>query len=275
MSRLGGKGMKKNIIPLIALFVGFSMIIIAISIDNGSLLLFWSIPSLLITLLGSFCALMVSFPFKYLKAVPALVKQIFLVSSDSRRELIELFSELSRKARREGLLSLEDDILEYEDEFLKRGLQMVVDGIEPETIKGILELEIETTENRHGTGQDIFRAWGELAPAFGMIGTLIGLIIMLSDLEDPSNIGKGMATALITTFYGSIFANLVLIPIANNLQAQTEEELFTREMMIEGILAIQSGINPRIVEEKLMTYLSPQERRQKEEQDAEMVTEYE
>lgn len=271
--------MKKNLIPLMALFVGFSLIIIAIAIDEGSLLLFWSIPSLFITLLGSFCALMVSFPFKYLKSVPALIKQIFLVSNDSKIELVSLFSDLSRKARREGLLSLEDEILEYEDEFLKRGLQMVVDGIEPETIKDILELEIETTENRHGTGQDIFRAWGELAPAFGMIGTLIGLIIMLSDLDDPSNIGKGMATALITTFYGSLFANLVLVPIANNLKAQTDEELFTREMMIEGILAIQSGINPRIVEEKLMTYLSPQERRQeqeeKEEQAKKPVSEYE
>lgn len=268
--------MKKNIVPLIALFVGFTLIIIAIAMDDGNLLLFWSVTSIFITLLGSFCALLVSFPFKYLKGVPSLVKQIFLVPSDSRRELVDLFSELSRKARREGLLSLEDEIVNYDDQFLKRGLQMVVDGIEPETIKDILDLEIETTENRHGVGQDIFRAWGELAPAFGMIGTLIGLIIMLSDLEDPSNIGTGMATALTTTFYGALFANLVLIPIANNLKAQTEEELFTREMMIEGILAIQSGINPRIVEEKLMTYLSPQERvKEKEQQDKEMVTEYE
>lgn len=266
--------MKKNIVPLLALFGGFVLIIVAISLD-GSILAFWSLSSLFITVLGSFAALMVSYPVKYLKMVPFLLKQILTAPVDSRGELITLFTELSRKARKEGLLSLEDEIAGYDDQFLKRGLQMVIDGIEPETIQEILELEIETTENRHSTGQKIFMSWGELAPAFGMIGTLIGLILMLTDLDDPSKIGAGMATALITTFYGALFANLVLIPIANNLKTQTEEEAFTREMMIEGILAIQSGVNPRIIEEKLMTYLSPKERAAEKNNRVEMVEEYE
>lgn len=266
--------MKKNITPLIALFGGFTLIIVAISLQ-GSITIFWSLSSLFITILGSFSALLISYPLKYLKTLPSLIKQILVAPLDSRRELIVFFADLSRKARKEGLLSLEDDISNLEDQFLKRGLQMVIDGIEPETIQEILSLEIETTENRHSMGQKIFQSWGELAPAFGMIGTLIGLVVMLSDLNDSANIGVGMATALITTFYGAVFANLVLIPISNNLKTQTDEELFTREMVLEGILAIQSGVNPRIVEEKLMTYLSPQERLKSREGNAEMVAEYE
>lgn len=252
--------MKKNFIPLIALIGGIILIFIAISIDGGSVIMFWSISSLFITLMGSFAALLISYSMKYLKTIPTLIKQIFIVPSNPRGELVTFFSDLAKKARKEGLLSLEGDIADLEDVLLKKGLQMVVDGTEPETIKEILELEMDATEDRHAIGQGIFRTWGELAPAFGMLGTLIGLIIMLSDLEDPANIGSGMATALITTFYGSLFANLVFIPIANNLKMQTEEELRTGEMMIEGILAIQSGVNPRIVEEKLLPYLPPKER---------------
>ncbi len=157
-----------------------------------------------------------------------------------------------------GLLALEDDIYNLEDELLIMGLQMVVDGVEPDTIKEILELDLDTTERRHRAGQEVFEKWGgELAPAFGMLGTLIGLIIMLSKLDDPSTIGTGMATALLTTFYGSLFANLIFIPIASNLSVQTDEELFTGQMIIEGVLEIQAGSNPRLLEEKLMTYLSP------------------
>ena len=154
---------------------------------------------------------------------------------------------------------------------------MVVDGIEPEVIREIMELDLGTVENEQKTSEGIFRTWGELAPGFGMLGTLIGLIIMLSDLEDPGKIGAGMATALITTFYGSLLANLVLMPIANNIKTQAEEELFTMEMIIDGVLAIQSGVNPRIVEERLIAYLSPEERlnRPRHYESLEMVTENE
>ena len=140
--------MKKNIVPLIALIGGTALIIVAIFLDNGNLLMFWSVTSLFITMFGSFAALLVSYPTKYLKTVPSLMKQIFIVPSDSRLQLVSLFTNLSRKARKEGLLSLEDDIAEYEDQFLKRGLQMVVDELNLKPLE-ILELEIETTENRH------------------------------------------------------------------------------------------------------------------------------
>lgn len=252
--------MKKiDIIPIIAIFVGTTLIILAMAM-GGSLKSFWSVSSLIITMVGSFMALLASFPFKVLKQTPTILKQAFVHPLDNRVELVTMVSELSRKARSEGLLSLEEELTTIEDEFLVKGLQMVVDGIEPENIKQIMELEIEAIERRHSMGHSIFKSWGDLAPAFGMIGTLIGLITMLSDLSDASAIGIGMATALITTFYGAFFANMALIPIANKLQSQTEDEIYTREMMIESILSIQSGINPRIVEEKLTTFLTPREK---------------
>ena len=269
--------MKKNFMPLIALIIGLILVVYAISMDGGTFLMFWSVTSILITLFGSLAALLISYPTKYIKQIPAIVKQIISEPPNTKGDLVTLFTDLSRKARKEGLLSLEDDVALVKDSFLTRGLQMVIDGIEPETIREILELEMDVLEDRHKSGEGIFRTWGELAPAFGMLGTLIGLIIMLSDLDDASMIGAGMATALITTFYGSLLANMVFIPIANNLKSKTDEELYSMEMMLEGVLAIQSGVNPRIVEEKLMTYLSPKERVTKKESmgQPEMVTENE
>ncbi|MBN2258995.1 MAG: MotA/TolQ/ExbB proton channel family protein [Clostridiales bacterium] len=252
--------MKKiDIIPILALFLGTTLILVAMAM-GGNLIIFWSLSSMIITMVGSFLALMASYPFKILKQAPMITKQAFVEPLDNRAELVSLVSNLSRKARSEGLLSLEDELTDIDDEFLTKGLQMVIDGIEPENITQILELEIAAIERRHGIGHSIFKAWAELAPAFGMIGTLIGLITMLSDLSDMSKIGIGMATALITTFYGAFFANMVLTPIANKLQSQTENEIYTREMMIESVLSIQSGINPRIVEEKLKTFLTTKEK---------------
>ena len=251
---------KKNPLPMIGIFGGFTLIILAI-ILQGNIRMFWSLSSMIITIVGSFMALLGSFPVSYLKNIPVIVKQTMVPSAaDDRKGLVELFTNLAKKARTEGLLALEDELEEVEDQFLVRGIQMVIDGIEPENIKDILEFEIFSTQNRHSYGHEIFKKWGELAPAYGMIGTIIGLIIMLADLSDAQAIGSGMATALITTFYGALFANVVCAPIANNLEGQTNEEVLTKEMIIEGILSIQAGVNPRIVAEKLKTYLAPSEK---------------
>lgn len=250
--------MKKNLTPIIGLLAGILLLIWSITL-TGDIVNFISASSILIVLGGSFSALVVAFPRKQLVKVPSILKKLIVPPRDNRHSLVVLFTELGKKARRDGLLALEDDISEMNDEFLESGLQMVVDGVEPETIEETLELKLDTIERRHRSGQDIFLRWGELAPAFGMLGTLIGLIIMLADLDDPSGIGIGMATALITTFYGSLVANLVFIPIASNLGVQTDEELYTCRMMIDGILGIQAGSNPRMIEERLMTYLSPDE----------------
>jgi chemotaxis protein MotA len=252
--------MKKNVVPTLGLIAGMGLIIWSILLA-GNLNNFIDIPSIIITIFGSFSPLLISFPFKTLKNIPNVLKMLLSSPGNERMELVNLFAELSRKARKDGLLALEDELDKINNPFLVSGLQLVIDGVEPDSIRDILELKAETIERRHSTGQAVFLKWSELAPAFGMLGTLIGLIIMLAQLDDPSKIGAGMATALVTTFYGSLMANLVFIPIASNLKVQTEEELFTAQMIIEGVLEIQAGTNPRLLEEKLVLYLAPREQK--------------
>ena len=252
--------MKKNMMPTVGLVAGMLILIWSIN-KSGDMINFLDFPSIVIVLLGSFCALLISFPLKTLLNIPSIIKQLSVSPQDNRQNLVTLFTDLSKKARKDGLLALEDNIATIDNDFLILGLQMIVDGVEPDTIRDILEVKLDTVERRHRTGQEVFVKWGELAPAFGMLGTLIGLIIMLAGLDDPGSIGSGMAIALLTTFYGSLLSNLIFIPVANNLGVQTDDELFAGQMIIEGILEIQAGSNPRILEEKLMTYLSPQEQK--------------
>lgn len=252
---------KKDTLTMLGLVIGIAMMLYGMGSGGLSdLKLFWDAPSVAITVGGSIAAVMIVCPIANFKKFGILFLQSFKESNESKQEIITRFSGLSKKARREGLLSLEDSINDINDEFLKKGLQMVVDGIEPDSIKEILELEIAGMEERHKGGADIFKTWGAFAPGFGMLGTLIGLIQMLANLTDSSTIASGMGKALITTYYGSLIANLFASPIAQNLMSKSEKEAIMREMMIEGILAIQSGVNPRIVEDKLLSYLSPNER---------------
>lgn len=250
---------KSDALTLVGLILG-SILMLYGMLLGSSLKIFWDVSSVIITVGGSLSALLITYSLEEMKNMGKLFVQAFKEKKSSAKDIILQFTDLSKKARREGLLSLEDDISEMEDPFLKKGLQMVVDGIEPETIREILELEIGEMENRHDRGSGIYLAWGAYAPAFGMLGTLIGLIQMLANLTDVANIASGMGKALITTFYGSLIANLLCNPIATNLKQKSAKEVGEREMMLEGILAIQSGVNPRIVEEKLITYLPPKEK---------------
>lgn len=258
---------RRDILTVIGITVGFGMMLWGMAMVSiteysiGQLKLFWDISSVIITIGGSFCALLIAYPFNTFKKLFKIIIQAFRESEKSAPDIIGEFILLSRKARREGLLSLEDEISSIEEDFLKKGLQMVVDGIEPETIREIMDLEISEMERRHKEGIEMLRTWGGYAPAFGMAGTLIGLIQMLANLSDSSQIASGMAKALITTFYGSLMAYLIFNPMAANLALKSEQEVAIRDMMLEGILSIQSGVNPRIVEEKLMSYLSPEERK--------------
>lgn len=257
---------RRDALTAVGILLGFILMIWAMAMISlseynvGQLKLFWDIPSVIITIGGSFCAMLVNYPINNFRRLVKIIVQSFNEGEKSSVDIIRQFIELSRKARREGLLSLEDEINSINDNFLKKGLQMVVDGIEPETIREIMDLEISEMERRHGEGVNMLKAWGAYAPAFGMAGTLIGLIQMLGNLSDSSQIASGMGKALITTFYGSLMANLVFNPMAANLALKSEQETAIRDMMLEGILSIQSGVNPRIVEEKLISYLSPQER---------------
>ena len=218
---------------------------------------FVNIPSLLIVLGGTMGAILVFFPLDTLRGVGGIVKNVFFARTQSTSTLIATIIDFAGRARREGILSLQNVANESDDEFLVKGINLVVDGIEESVIDDILSNEIDFIEERHKNGADMFAAMGTLAPAFGLIGTLIGLVIMLQNLEDTSAIGPAMAIALITTFYGALLANLVFIPFSGKLKVRSQQEVLQRRLTLEGILAIGAGNNPRVVEQKLNSFLAP------------------
>lgn len=250
---------RMDFMTILGIGLGLSLVLGAIAM-GGSMMVFWSMSSVMITVGGSFAALLINFQLPQITTVYRVTKNAFVNEMKEVSELIEVFVRLGQKARREGLLALEDELTDMDDPFLVNGLQMVIDGLEPELIRDIMDTEITATESRHKMGQDVFRAWGALAPAFGMIGTLIGLIQMLTNLDDPSKIGPGMAVALLTTFYGALLANLLFIPLAGKLAIRSEAEIVLKEAVIEGILSIQAGTNPRILQEKMKAFASPRQR---------------
>lgn len=242
-------------ITIVGLITGIGLISGSI-ILGGQVVIFVSAQSAMIVLGGTFGATMINYSWEQLKKIPALFKIIFQKTTMDSEDTIDLLVDFAEKARREGLLALEQDAADLDDAFLQKGIQLVVDGTDPELVRNILETKLTFLEERHAEGQSIFNTMAELAPAYGMIGTLIGLIQMLTELEDPSNIGQGMAVALITTLYGTILANLIFIPMAGKLKIASQEEVLLKEVMIEGILSIQAGENPRIVREKLTAFLA-------------------
>jgi len=179
--------------------------------------------------------------------------------------VIRKIIELSNVARKEGLLSLEEASAELEDPFLKKGVLLIVDGTDPELVRAIMETELTSVDSRHRKKIAFWDDLGAIVPAWGMIGTLIGLINMLQQMNDPSSIGPSMAVALITTLYGSMLANWICFPIAAKLKSKNEEEMVIKEIMIEGLLSIQAGENPRVIEEKLKSFLTPAEKAEMEE----------
>jgi chemotaxis protein MotA len=211
----------------------------------------------MITVGGTVAATLINYPLHEILGVIGTVRNAFAFEHQTPTAMIETLVTYATKARREGILTLETELESVADPFLVRGVRLAIDGTAPELIKDILTTELSYVENRHSLGQGIFMMMGTYAPAFGMIGTLIGLISMLRSLDDPSNIGQGMATALITTFYGALMANLIFLPIAGKLKTRTRSEILIKEVIIEGILSIQSGDNPRIVEQKLKAFISP------------------
>jgi len=245
---------------VIGLVVAVGAIMISVVVGGGNLMDLVNGPSIFVVLVGTMGATLVSFPIaRLLKLHTVVLKSVFSKSSD----LVETIKDLVRfaeVARREGILSLENLIGEMKDPFIVRGVKMAVDGTDPELIRTIMETELEALMERHGQGKQILDTIGRYAPAFGMIGTLMGLIAMLANMDDPSAIGPGMAVALITTLYGAFIANVFTGPLADKLQARDAEEILVKTIIISGVMAIQSGDNPRIVESKLMTFLPPSKR---------------
>jgi len=245
-----------DLASIIGIVVGMGFILFGI-LSGGSIILFIDLPSMLIVGGGTLGATLVNYPLAEVIGVIKVVKKAFLHTEESPLGVIDTLVSFAETARREGILSLEQKAMSVEDEFLKKGISLAVDGTEPEYIKEIMQTEIEYISERHRTGAGIFDTMGSFAPAFGMIGTLIGLINMLAKMDDPSSIGPSMSVALITTLYGAFLANLIFLPIAGKLKARSASELLLKELCVEGIMSIQSGDNPRIVEGKLKAFLSP------------------
>lgn len=245
---------------MIGIIVGLAFVISGILV-NGELAIYFSLASILIVLGGTISATFVAYPLARVLEGMRIASKAFSNKVVESGEIIAKVIGLANTARKEGLLALEEAAEDIEDEFLKKGVMLIVDGTDPELVRNLLETELAFVEERHKEGQGIFEAMGTFAPAFGMIGTLIGLINMLRTLDDPSSIGPSMAVALITTFYGSLLANLIFLPMANKLKLRSREEILRKEIMVEGLLSIQAGENPRIIEEKLKAFLPPKLRK--------------
>lgn len=245
-----------DIATVVGFVAGTGLILWGMS-SGGSLTLFFDVPSIAIVVGGGLSAVMVGFPMKQVFSTIKVLRTAFLMPRNESIDIIATIVSFAEKARREGLLTLEEDASQLQNEFMKKAIQLVVDGTDPELVRDILEIELAFLEDRHKLGKDVFEQLGSIFPAFGMIGTLIGLIAMLANLDDPNSIGSGMAVALITTFYGAILANFVALPIAKKLGVRSQEEVLVRQVIVEGVLAIQNGENPRIVQEKLKAFFPP------------------
>ncbi len=245
-----------DLATIIGIISAFALVLISISMGSG-LMTFINIPSIIIVMGGTMGATMVQHPMKEIVGVFRVIKHVFFTKAWRSEELVSMFIQLSNKSRKEGILALEEELDNIEDIFFSKGLQLAIDGMEPDAIRDILETELENLEERHRNGAEIMTTMATYFPAMGMIGTLIGLVQMLQTMDDPSTIGPAMALALLTTFYGAVCANLVCIPMAGKLRKRSKEEVSIKEMVICGILAIANGDNPRVIEQKLHAFIAP------------------
>ncbi len=241
-----------DLATLLGVLGAFGIIIGAIVIGPNAMI-FLNMPGLLIVIGGTLFASLIKFPLGEMLTSFKVAVHAFFDRTEQPHELIEEGIELAQIARKEGLLGLEGR--DTNNEFLKKGIQLAVDGHQPDLVNKMLSKDINLTIGRHDQGQAIFKAIGDVAPAMGMIGTLVGLVQMLSNMDDPKKIGPAMAVALLTTLYGAIIANAFALPVADKLKRRSRDERINKSLVLEAINAIQEGMNPRVMEELLKTYL--------------------
>lgn len=246
--------------------VGAIGIVLAAMMFGGSVLVFVNVPSLLIVIIGTFMVVMIKFSLSQFLGAFKVAVRAFIFKLEKPEELIAQIVKLSDLARKEGMLALENETIE--NEFLDDGIKMLIDGNDREVVSTVMNKDLQQTVDRHKWGAKVFSATGDVAPAMGMIGTLIGLVQMLSAMDDPKSIGPAMAVALLTTLYGAMLANMIALPIADKLDLRKTDEGRNKAICIDGVLAIQAGQNPRIIESMLKAYLSPKKRKE-ESQDSE------
>lgn len=238
--------------------IGAMAIIITAMVLSGGVGMFVDVPSVLIVLVGSLFVVMAKFGLGQFLGAAKVAAKAFMFKSDDPAEMIDEIVGLADEARKGGLLSLEGK--EVGNDFLQGGIQLLVDGHDPEVVKTLLSKDMSKAIERHEQGADIFSALGDVAPAMGMIGTLVGLVAMLSNMDDPKSIGPAMAVALLTTLYGAMLANMVALPIADKLTLRRGEESMSKNLVIDALLAIQGGQNPRVIDSMLRNYLPSSQR---------------
>jgi chemotaxis protein MotA len=244
---------------IIGVLFGLVVIIGAIVVGGGAMA-FVHIPSLSITMGGMLCATMIHFSLPQFLGIFSIIKKTIVVQIPTSSDLIQQMVNFAAINRRDGALALEQEVSNVNDLFFVKGLQMLIDGQKPEDIRDLMSLEIQYLQERHSTGKKILEFMGAAAPAFGMIGTLIGLVQMLRNLSSPESIGAGMAVALLTTFYGAFVANLIFIPLAGKLGIYSKAEVLSMEMITEGVCAIAQGENPTAIREKMQAFVSQSRR---------------
>lgn len=244
-----------DIATIVGVLLGFVVIISAI-VAGGGWQMFIHIPSMAITIGGMLCATLIHFSLPQFLGIFSIVKKTIIAKIPLQSDLIQKMVNYAAINRRDGVLALEQEIPNLDNSFFIKGLQMLVDGRDAEQIRDFMSIEIQYLQDRHSTGKKILEFMGAAAPAFGMIGTLIGLVQMLRNLSSPDAIGGGMAVALLTTFYGALSANLIFIPLAGKLGIYSKAETTAIEMIVEGVCAIAQGDNPTIVREKMQAFIS-------------------
>jgi chemotaxis protein MotA len=246
---------------IIGVILGFGLIGWAI-LMGGSWTIFVDYPAMAITIGGMLCATMIHFSLPQFLGIFSVVKKTIVTRIPSPAELIQKMVNYAAINRRDGALALEQEIPKAKDAFLGRALQMLVDGQDGESIRDIMSMEIQYLQERHSSGKKILEFMGGAAPAFGMIGTLIGLVQMLQNMTSPESIGAGMAVALITTFYGAMSANLIFLPLAGKLGQYSKAEVMSKEMVVEGVCSIAQGESPTVVREKMQVFVSLRSRKE-------------
>ncbi len=246
-----------DIASIIGIVGGAACIVMSVLTSGGTMGGIIDIPSVFMTVGGSYAAIFIAAPMKKAIGLFKVMGKAFKIPDFGEKTIITKMMDLSNKARREGILALEDGLDDLDDAFMRSGLRLVVDGTDGNVIRTIMENEMNQVEARHMSWIGVLNAWAGFAPGFGMMGTVLGLIGMLNNLEDKSSLGPNMAVALITTLYGSMMANWLITPFGNKLLDHNAMEMRSKEMVIEGVLAIQAGENPRIMGQKLLTYLDP------------------
>ncbi|MFO7578179.1 MAG: MotA/TolQ/ExbB proton channel family protein [Pelovirga sp.] len=248
-----------DLATFLGLIAAFGLMITAI-MQGSSLAIFFDVAALTIVLGGTMGAVLVHFPFSDIVGAFNVARKAFFHQEQSPTRTIGKLISFAGKARKEGILSLQSVMEEVDDEFLLKGLQMAIDGQEPDALKEMLEREIEYVIERHDKGAEIFATIAAYSPAMGLIGTLIGLVQMLQNMNDPSAIGPAMALALLTTFYGAIIANIIANPISGKLKLRSASEVLNKTLVTEGMKAILEGENPRLIEQRLHAFVSPRDR---------------